>query len=90
MIILEIEYHKGDIILRGKTVPKKELLVQIMPNDYLKPLYDGFTSFKERCEIKTPFKGSERSDVMPPLEYWRGDNPINEERLNVLFGRYLK
>ena len=29
MILLEIEYYKGDIILRGKTVPKKELLEQI-------------------------------------------------------------
>ena len=73
---------------RGQLMTLAEL--GVMPNDYLKPLYDGFTSFKERCEIKTPFKGSERSDVMPPLEYWHGDNPINEERLNVLFGRYLK
>ena len=30
MILLEIEYYKGDIILRGKTVPKKELLEQIL------------------------------------------------------------
>ncbi len=73
--------------LRGN---RSQAISLLMPNDYLKPLYDGFTSFKERCENKTPFKGSERSDVMPPLEYWRGDNPINEERLNVLFGRYLK
>lgn len=29
MILLEIEYYKGNIILRGKTVPKKELLEQI-------------------------------------------------------------
>lgn len=29
MILLEIEYYKGDIILRGNTVPKKVLLEQI-------------------------------------------------------------
>ena len=29
MILLEIEYYKGDIILRGKTVPTKELLEQM-------------------------------------------------------------
>ena len=73
---------------RGQLLALAEL--GVMPNDYLKPLYDGFTSFKECCEIKTPFKGSARSDVTPPLAYWRGDRPIDEERLKLLFGRYLE
>ena len=29
MVILEIKYYKGDCILRGKSVPKDELLEQI-------------------------------------------------------------
>ena len=72
---------------RGQLLALAEL--GVMPNDYQKPLYDGFTPFKECCEIKTPFKGSARSDVTPPLAYWRGDRPLDEERLNQLFGRYL-
>ena len=43
---------------------------------------ERITRFKE-VELR-------ESDVVPPLGYWRGDNPINEERLNELFGRYLK
>ena len=92
---LEERVRKSKIIpgyekyrFRGQLMALADL--GVMPNDYLKPLYDGFTSFRECCELKTPFKGSIRSDVIPPLGYWRGDNPINEERLNELFGKYLK
>ena len=59
----------------------------VMPNDYIKPLYDGFTPFQEGNEIS--LKGNLRSDVILPLAGWRGDCPINEERLRELFGRYL-
>ena len=54
---------------------------------YIKPLYDGFTAFKERCNIS--YKGCVRSDIVLPLSGWRGSNPINEERLNDLFGDIL-
>lgn len=37
MIVLEIEYYKGDNILRGKSVSKKELLEQIR---FIKSIYD--------------------------------------------------
>ena len=71
---------------RGQLMTLAEL--GVMPNDYIKPLYDGFTSFQERNEIN--LKGNPLSDVILPLAGWRGDFPINEKRLDLLFGKYLK
>ena len=72
---------------RGQLTALAEL--GIMPNAYVKPLYDGFTSFAERCEMNKKVTHSFRSDVILPLLGWHGSNPINEERLNELFGRFM-
>lgn len=61
----------------------------IMPNSYVKPLYDGFTPFTERCEISTNVPGSCRSDIVLPLAGWRGTNAIDEERLYELFNDFM-
>ena len=72
---------------RGQLIALAEL--GVMPNRYIKPLYDGFTPFMEQCRIGDKVPGSARSEVHLPLSGWRGDNPINEERLEELFGKYL-
>ena len=72
---------------RGQLMTLAEL--GVMPNPYIKPLYDGFTPFMERCRIAEQIPGSARSDVVLPLAGWRGDNPIDEERLKTLFGNYI-
>lgn len=91
---LEQRLRKAKIIpcyekyrVRGQLITLAEL--GIMPNMYIKPLYDGFTAFKERCNISHKGKGCVRSDIVLPLSGWRGSNPINEERLNDLFGNIL-
>lgn len=72
---------------RGQLMTLAEL--GVMPNPYIKPLYDGFTSYGERNQISKRVPGSIRSDVILPLSGWRGDDPIDEERLELLFGKYL-
>lgn len=72
---------------RGQLITLAEL--GVMPNPYIKPLYDGFTPFTERREISKRVPGSLRSDIELPLSGWRGDDPIDEERLKMLFGKYL-
>ncbi len=45
-----------------------------------------FVSFQQRCQISHDISGSARSDLVMPLSGWRGDDPIDEDRLNLLFG----
>ena len=73
---------------RGMLITLAEL--GIMPNPYIKPLYDGYTPFMEKCKIGDKVPGSPRSEIMLPLSGWRGDNPLDEERLKLLVGEYLR
>ena len=73
---------------RGMLITLAEL--GVMPNPYIKPLYDGFTPFMEKCKISGHVPGSPRSEIMLPLSGWRGDNPLDEERLKLFFGEYLR
>lgn len=89
---LEERVRKSKIILgyekyrfRGQLMTLAEL--GVMPNAYVLPLYDGFTSYQERYEIN--LKSNLKSDIILPLAGWSGDNPIDEERLKLLFGKYL-
>lgn len=72
---------------RGQLITLAEL--GVMPNPYIKPLYDGFTPFTEAWNINKRVPGSLRSEIYLPLSGWRGDNPIDEERLEMFFGKYL-
>ncbi|MGI2125226.1 hypothetical protein [Shewanella oncorhynchi] len=71
---------------RGQLMVLAEL--GIMPNPYVKPLYDGFTHFTDICSVKYP--GSTRSDIMLPLAGWRGENSINETMLQALLGNIIR
>ena len=71
---------------RGQLMVLAEL--GIMPNPYVKPLYDGFTHFTDICSVKYP--GSTRSDIILPLAGWRGENSINETRLQALLGNIIR
>ena len=73
---------------RGQLITLAEL--GILPNPYVKPLYDGFVLFSQRCLISHEISGSARSDIVMPLSGWRGDNPINEDRLDFLFGHFFE
>ena len=91
---LEQRIRKAKIIpdyekfrFRGQLTVLAEL--GIMPNSYVKPLYDGFTPFAERCEINGKAAKNFRPDIILPLLGWNGSNPINEERLNELFGVFM-
>ena len=72
---------------RGQLITLAEL--GVMPNPYIKPLYDGFTPFTEAHRISNQVPGSPRSEVPLPLSGWRGDHPLDEDRLKLFFGRYL-
>lgn len=71
---------------RGQLMVLAEL--GIMPNPYVAPLYEAFTPFEDICNIKYP--GSIRSDIILPLAGWRGETPIDEQRLKQLFGSFLE
>lgn len=73
---------------RGQLITLAEL--GVLPNPYVKPLYDGFVPFSQRCLIGHEIPGSARSDVVMPLSGWRGDHPIDEDRLYFLFGHFLE
>ncbi len=60
-----------------------------MPNPYIKPLYDGFTPYTEMWKISKSVPGSMRSEIRLPLSGWSGDHPLDEERLEQFFGKYL-
>lgn len=79
--------HYEKYRFRGQLMALAEL--GVMPNPYIKPLYDGFVSFQERCMVSHKVRGSLKSDVILPLSGWRGDNAIDEERLQILFGHFL-
>ena len=88
---LEQRIRKAKIIphcekyrLRGQLMALAEL--GVMPNPYIAPLFDQFTSAVARWEIERKFPGSPRSDVVLPLAGWRGENGICEKRFHELFG----
>jgi len=72
--------------LRGQLIALSEL--GVMPNRFVKPLYDGFTDFETQCEISRKAPGNPRSDVVLPLSGWRGEYGICKERLNEVFGAF--
>jgi hypothetical protein len=57
----------------------------ILPNDLIKPTFDGFSTLKERIEASQKLKGSSRSDIVLPLGAWRGKNGVNWERYQEIF-----
>ena len=73
---------------RGQLLTLAEL--GILPNPNVKPLYDGFVSFQQKCLISHKISAGTRSDIVMPLSGWRGDNPIDEDRLYFLFGHFLE
>ncbi|MDE7415973.1 MAG: hypothetical protein K2N44_06635 [Lachnospiraceae bacterium] len=69
--------------LRGQLMTLAEL--GVMPNPYIKPLFDEFTDFGTLCEAGRKVPGSNRSDIVLPLGGWRGKYRICEERFRQLF-----
>lgn len=80
--------HYEKYRFRGQLMTLAEL--GVLPNPYIKPLYDGFVSFRQKCLIAHKVPGSTRSDIVLPLAGWRGDNPVDEDRLYCLFGHFIK
>jgi len=72
--------------LRGQLMALAEL--GIMPNRFIKPLYDEFTTFDTRCEVSRNAISNPRSDIILPLSGWRGEYGICEERFNKVFGEF--
>ena len=58
----------------------------ILPNDLIKPAYEGFSTRTERWEAERKLKGSPRSDIVLPLSAWRGKNGVNWKRYEEIFG----
>lgn len=69
--------------LRGQLMALADL--GVMPNPYIKPLFDEFTDFGTLCEAGRKVPGSSRSDIILPLAGWRGKYGICEERFQELF-----
>lgn len=72
--------------LRGQLLTLAEL--GVLPNFYIKPLFDGFTDIMTYCDICVNAPGSNRSDIILPLSGWRGEYGIKEDRFQELFGSF--
>lgn len=70
--------------LRGQLMTLAEL--GVMPNQYIPPLFDEFTDSKTYYKVNKKIHGSPRSDIVLPLNAWRGENGICEKRFEELFG----
>ena len=57
----------------------------ILPNDLIKPTYDGSSTFEECQEAYSKLKGSPRSDIVLPFGAWRGKNGVNWKRYEEVF-----
>ena len=57
----------------------------ILPNDFIKPLYDDFITLKDSSRISKKIKTSIRSDIILPLAGWKGKNGVNFKRYKDIF-----
>lgn len=57
----------------------------ILPNAYIKPKYDGFTSQIGLWEASDKVKTSGRADVVLPFAGWTGENGVDLERAKLIF-----
>jgi hypothetical protein len=57
----------------------------ILPNSYIKPKYDGFTSQVDLWKASDKVKTSCRADVILPLAGWTGENGVDHERAKLIF-----
>jgi hypothetical protein len=57
----------------------------VLPNDLIKPTYEGFSTYEECQEAYRKLKGSPRSDIVLPLGAWRGKNGVNWKRYQEIF-----
>lgn len=59
----------------------------ILPNDFIKPIYEGFSTRKEIWSASENLKTSSRSDIILPLGGWKGKNGVNFERYEEIFSQ---
>ena len=57
----------------------------ILPNDLIKPTYNGFSTFEESQKAYCKLKGSPRSDIVLPFSAWRGKNGVDWKRYEEVF-----
>ncbi|SDL64444.1 hypothetical protein SAMN04487898_12211 [Pedobacter sp. ok626] len=57
----------------------------ILPNKFISPKYEKFSSIKELWEASKKLTTSHRSDIILPLGGWKGENGVNTERFNEIF-----
>lgn len=57
----------------------------ILPNHYISPKYEKFSSVKELLNESEKLTTSHRSDIILPLGGWKGENGVNTERFNEIF-----
>jgi len=58
----------------------------ILPNSFVKPKYEAFTSQKELWKASESLTTSHRSDIILPLGGWKGKNRVDFKRYAEIFG----
>ncbi|WP_299246796.1 hypothetical protein [uncultured Aquimarina sp.] len=57
----------------------------ILPNDFILPTYDKFSTRKEIWKASENLTTSHRSDIVLPFGGWKGKNGVNYERYKEIF-----
>ena len=57
----------------------------ILPNKYISPKYEAFTTEKDLWKASEKLPTSDRSDIVLPLAGWKGENGVDFKRYNEIF-----
>ena len=57
----------------------------ILPNEFISPTYDKFSTRKEIWKASENLTISHRSDIVLPFGGWKGENGVNYERYEEIF-----
>ncbi|WP_103068698.1 hypothetical protein [Aquimarina sediminis] len=83
-------------IAKNKTLPKTDKYKRygilltlsecgILPNEFILPTYDKFSTRKEIWKASEHLKTSHRSDIVLPFGGWKGKNGVNYKRYKEIF-----
>jgi hypothetical protein len=59
----------------------------ILPNAFIKPYFEEFTTLTARLEASENLTTSHRSDIVLPLGGWKGSDPVDFKKAEKIFGK---
>lgn len=90
---LEQRLAKGKVLSQTDKYKRYGILLTlaeagILPNDYIKPLYEAFYTRREMWAASENLKTSHRSDIVLPFGGWKGKNGVDFKRYEEIFANY--